>query len=1035
MSSKLDKNRVFSGMATEHTLKEVVTAVKSINLNVGSIAFGDVSVQSDDVTTHGKLDLTNSTIGVTNNKLEDVKTKLDTLNTTVTNKTLNKTTDSIDVSGQYLNVPLISGFTLDTTTQSTNTKLDTLNTSVNDKRINKTTDSIDVSGQYLNVPLISGFTLDTTTVTTNDVLNRILDKNGDVAGNIYYTEGASIWADTVPVPTINPLNPNGWLYTNTNAGNAMNLFYFNGVSETKTLSQVKGQYAIITNLSTKTNDSLIFGIYTKSATSFFTTRVTYSPNSGIDMIPGGRYLLFWGAVDEYIHPNLPRLNFQNEIVTGPANPAEEILSVTLNSNSSAPAGDVKISIETLGVVFDLEAREYNLLGSPTEYQTLVNINSSLSSIKTNTDKNKYTGEDLKTVISNIANTPLITGFATSELQTTGNSSLSDIKINSDKLLYDASGNLKVNVMVGGGGSGGNVTVDNIADTPLITGFALETGGNLASIKTNSDKNKYNGDNLKCEIPTTTTLGANVRDGAGTSITSTLVSSKRGLDCNIINTAVPVSSTTLATQSTLSSLNNKFSTDNIYNTSIKTVVNGEVIVSPVVSKPDYDLDLNSDLYAPAVFTASPEGLKGWRYQNSDPLLSSSIKYYANVPSVFETVQSDIDIYNNVSYFYAIIALDYIGDRTKTANLPYLTLATQVTGVDDFIPNIANTVYKYQFPASPFSLIKGEEIIVYWCENLGVSIPQSFMPNLRRFRLDYGGTIGGPGASSKLAYLSVDTALGVDAQGGQVYRLLGAGYKFTGTGGQTGAELNNAICDATFSVKNTIESNLSKLTFDVGTNALLVSSSGGGSSNGKAFLYSGNEINAITATDGSGSKVGIDSYIINSSLDTLCYGSSDGSTFHHLKTTTGGNLITESKTHDGANNAITSSLVSTKRGLDVNIIAGGGDSSTPQGTYNNIHSGNLTAITLSTPLNINNLYGNESVISYEDTAIGLTSFISILGSFDNSDYFYIGVLQPALIGTTVRQASAVLKLKGLKWIRILNTNATSTATAVKCTLFSG
>ena len=33
MSSRLDPNRVFSGMATEHTLKEVVKAVSEINLN------------------------------------------------------------------------------------------------------------------------------------------------------------------------------------------------------------------------------------------------------------------------------------------------------------------------------------------------------------------------------------------------------------------------------------------------------------------------------------------------------------------------------------------------------------------------------------------------------------------------------------------------------------------------------------------------------------------------------------------------------------------------------------------------------------------------------------------------------------------------------------------------------------------------------------------------------------------------------------------------------------------------------------------
>ena len=87
MSSRLDPNRVFSGMATEHTLKEVVKAVSEINLNVGDIIVGDISVQSDDTTTHSKLD---------------------TLNTTVINKTLNKNTSSIDVSGQTLNVNVIS---------------------------------------------------------------------------------------------------------------------------------------------------------------------------------------------------------------------------------------------------------------------------------------------------------------------------------------------------------------------------------------------------------------------------------------------------------------------------------------------------------------------------------------------------------------------------------------------------------------------------------------------------------------------------------------------------------------------------------------------------------------------------------------------------------------------------------------------------------------------------------------------------------------------------------------------------------------
>jgi len=207
------------------------------------------------------------------------------------------------------------------------------------------------------------------------------------------------------------------------------------------------------------------------------------------------------------------------------------------------------------------------------------------------------------------------------------------------------------------------------------------------------------------------------------------------------------------------------------------------------------------------------------------------------------------------------------------------------------------------------------------------------------------------------------------------------------------------------------------------------SGGGTGGGGSSVVQGiNTVDGVTAMNINATS---NRLLVNS----LSIGKTAGGAEYPLVITSAGNLIVEAKCHDGANNAITSTVVSTKRGLDVNIISGGGDSLTPQGTFNNIHSGNLTALTFSTALNINNLFGNESVISYEDTAIALTSFISIHGSFDNVNYFYIGVLQPALIGTTVRQASAVLKLKGLQWIIILNTNATTTATAVKCTLFSG
>ena len=161
---------------------------------------------------------------------------------------------------------------------------------------------------------------------------------------------------------------------------------------------------------------------------------------------------------------------------------------------------------------------------------------------------------------------------------------------------------------------------------------------------------------------------------------------------------------------------------------------------------------------------------------------------------------------------------------------------------------------------------------------------------------------------------------------------------------------------------------------------------------------------------------------------------------LLTTPAGNLIVEAKTHDGTNNPIASTVANNVNWLNVNVL------STIRGSYNNIINNITLPANTSLPvegLTINNEYGNESVISYQDSTFAATSFISIYGSFastNNADenanptWFYIGVLQPAVIRTNCRQASSVLKLKGLKRIRIRNEGAADVA-SVLCTLFSG
>jgi hypothetical protein len=224
----------------------------------------------------------------------------------------------------------------------------------------------------------------------------------------------------------------------------------------------------------------------------------------------------------------------------------------------------------------------------------------------------------------------------------------------------------------------------------------------------------------------------------------------------------------------------------------------------------------------------------------------------------------------------------------------------------------------------------------------------------------------------------------------------------------------------------------------TNSLLVNSTGlvltttttGGKESLDVSVISNSSI--VQGLDtGTGANVDIKATDNRLLTNSLMIGKTGADVEQHLLVNATGSLIVEAKTHDGTNNPINSTVVGTDRALDVYVL---GNNPILKGTYNNIHSGSLTTLANSTALNINNEYGNESVISYEDTTVASTGFISIYGSFDNTTFFYIGVLQPVLVRSTLRQASAVLKLKGLKYIRIANENAT-TVSGIKCSLFSG
>jgi len=111
-------------------------------------------------------------------------------------------------------------------------------------------------------------------------------------------------------------------------------------------------------------------------------------------------------------------------------------------------------------------------------------------------------------------------------------------------------------------------------------------------------------------------------------------------------------------------------------------------------------------------------------------------------------------------------------------------------------------------------------------------------------------------------------------------------------------------------DTIHTDLDGLTYDASSNLNVNIASG--SLTVDSVKIKATNGDSITATTGS-----INSNITNTSLDTHCYASSNGTNWHHLKSDANGILNIHSMTQDGAGTDITSTLNGAKQSLDVNV----------------------------------------------------------------------------------------------------------------------
>ncbi len=150
-----------------------------------------------------------------------------------------------------------------------------------------------------------------------------------------------------------------------------------------------------------------------------------------------------------------------------------------------------------------------------------------------------------------------------------------------------------------------------------------------------------------------------------------------------------------------------------------------------------------------------------------------------------------------------------------------------------------------------------------------------------------------------------------------------------------------------------------------------------------------------------------------------------------TVTNGSLNT--RIQDSGSNAFTSTVIASKRGLDVNIMTN------PQGNvYGNVCSGvTIAGNTLSTAFNwVAGTYGQRSVLSYKDAST-VTDSISIFTSSSSGgtpNDIYLGSAFPTTVGNlSGRYYCFILNLSSFTSIAIRN-NSTSAITGVYATLAS-
>lgn len=181
----------------------------------------------------------------------------------------------------------------------------------------------------------------------------IPDKNG-YSQVLLGTSGATtILGDSTITPTADPEGRDGWNFTNSVAGTKFNLYYFNGNQEVITLGDINSLFTkLYINNFASLSGSPFFNIYTKptgsgDAGAFYHSRIDYEINSDV-LVGIGEQVILYAINKPNISCNNRLIELKTKTINGDGADSEEILYITLSTNSSATINEKNITVSSMG---------------------------------------------------------------------------------------------------------------------------------------------------------------------------------------------------------------------------------------------------------------------------------------------------------------------------------------------------------------------------------------------------------------------------------------------------------------------------------------------------------------------------------------------------------------------------------------------------------------------------------------------------------------------------------------------------------------